>query len=378
MRTALRTYHPVPSLQKVDANLQDAPRIKNILKACSLKDEAATNMPVTPAELRARAVSTRSTHLTLFVLFRRPTPGNWHCPIHKYRQSSLRPLQSLHRSFSASLYVHLLTWLSQSVAHDHFECQDVDFLDLFLPIKISSPSRARAFLWLAFHYHEKPSVNPFDDQRARKHLGLIPELVPLSAEEFEKENVDPEDERNYAAKMTKLRIDFLAKNAQQGGENNNTGNPKDRKAVAKSVPTKRERSDPDSAVGDDSDHLGLFLFHSWFTLVLLTVSPLRPSFTQKTTESSKGKGTSRAFRVVDISHVQSTLEWSPPLHSPAYGRLLTTFRAFTYLIVIIRGMACRHHRRCLSRFRRGGCRRACPAGLRYVITPSPFSCPRTH
>jgi hypothetical protein len=57
MRTALRTYHPVPSLQKADANLQDAPRIKNILKACSLKDEAATNLPVTPAELRARAVS---------------------------------------------------------------------------------------------------------------------------------------------------------------------------------------------------------------------------------------------------------------------------------------------------------------------------------
>ena len=59
MRTALRTYHPVPSLQKADANLQDAPRIKNILKACSLKDDAATNVPVTPAELRARAVSTQ-------------------------------------------------------------------------------------------------------------------------------------------------------------------------------------------------------------------------------------------------------------------------------------------------------------------------------
>ena len=60
MRTALRTYHPVPSLQKADANLQDAPRIKNILKACSLKDEATTNMPVTPAELCARAVCARN------------------------------------------------------------------------------------------------------------------------------------------------------------------------------------------------------------------------------------------------------------------------------------------------------------------------------
>ena len=106
-------------------------------------------------------------------------------------------------------------------------------------------------------------MNPFDDQRAKKQVGLIPELVPLSEEEFEKENVDQEDERNYAAKMTKLRIDFLAKNAQQGGENNNA---KDRKGVAKSkvrapsrgksIPTKRERSDPDSAAEDDSDQLG--------------------------------------------------------------------------------------------------------------------------
>ncbi|KAI0281637.1 hypothetical protein BGY98DRAFT_958285 [Russula aff. rugulosa BPL654] len=233
MRTALRTYHPVPSLQKVDANLQDAPRIKNILKACSLKDEAATNVPVTPAELRTRAAT------------------------------GIVPSTSI---------VNLLFVLSNhftTVAHDHFGCQDIDFLDLFLPIKISSPSRARAFLWLAFHYHEAPSVNPFDDQHARKHLGLIPELVPLSEEEFEKENVDQEDERNYAAKMTKLRFDFLAKNAQQGGENNNgnsnSSNPKDRKGTAKSkarapsrgksIPAKRERSEPDSAVEDDSDHL---------------------------------------------------------------------------------------------------------------------------
>lgn len=39
MRTALRTYHPVPSLQKTDGNLQDAPRIKNCLKAALLSLE---------------------------------------------------------------------------------------------------------------------------------------------------------------------------------------------------------------------------------------------------------------------------------------------------------------------------------------------------
>jgi Ino eighty subunit 1 len=223
MRTALRTYHPVPSLQKADANLQDAPRIKNILKACSLKDEAATNMPVTPAELRARAAT------------------------------GIVPSTSI---------VNLLFVLSNhftTVAHDHFGCRDIDFLDLFLPIKISSPSRARAFLWLAFHYHEAPSLNPFEDQQARKHLGLIPELIPLSEEEFEKENVDPEDERNYATKMTKLRIDFLAKNAQGAENNNRKGTAKSKvraPSPGKSIPAKRERSDPDSAAEDESDHLG--------------------------------------------------------------------------------------------------------------------------
>jgi Ino eighty subunit 1 len=156
------------------------------------------------------------------------------------------------------------------VAHDHFSSQDIDFLDLFLPIKLSSPSRARAFLWLAFHYHEAPSANPFDDDYAKSHLGFIPELIPLSGEEFEKENVDPEDERDYATKMTKMRMEFLAKNAQ-GGEGNN---PRDRKGVpksklrppspGKSIPTKRERSDPDSAMeeGNDTDHIGTASF--WY------------------------------------------------------------------------------------------------------------------
>lgn len=230
MRTALRTYHPVPSLQKADANLQDAPRIKNILKACSLKDEATTNMPVTPAELCARAAT------------------------------GIVPSTSI---------VNLFFVLSNhftAVARDHFGRLDIDFLDLFLPVKFSSLSRARAFLWLAFHYHEAPSTNPFDGPHSRQRLGLVPELVPLTDEGFELENVDPEDERDYAEKMTKLRIEFLAKNARAS----ESQHPQGKKSMAKSkgralsparsVPAKRERSDPDSSPEDgnveDADFLG--------------------------------------------------------------------------------------------------------------------------
>lgn len=67
MRTALRTYHPVPSLQKTNGNLQDAPRIKNILKSCYLENESPGDLP-TPTQVLTRSVShpqhlARSLHL---------------------------------------------------------------------------------------------------------------------------------------------------------------------------------------------------------------------------------------------------------------------------------------------------------------------------
>lgn len=58
MKTALRTYHPVPSLQKTDGNAQDAPRIKNCLKAAVLPSEIRTVSPSTPDEVLARLVCT--------------------------------------------------------------------------------------------------------------------------------------------------------------------------------------------------------------------------------------------------------------------------------------------------------------------------------
>jgi Ino eighty subunit 1 len=39
MRTALRTYNPIPSLQKSEGNAQDAPRIKSALKGAFLPFE---------------------------------------------------------------------------------------------------------------------------------------------------------------------------------------------------------------------------------------------------------------------------------------------------------------------------------------------------
>ncbi|KAF9650671.1 hypothetical protein BDM02DRAFT_3111704 [Thelephora ganbajun] len=57
MKTALRSYHPVPSLQKTDGNLQDAPRIKNCLKAALLPFEARGTPPSTPNAILENAAA---------------------------------------------------------------------------------------------------------------------------------------------------------------------------------------------------------------------------------------------------------------------------------------------------------------------------------
>jgi Ino eighty subunit 1 len=95
----------------------------------------------------------------------------------------------------------------------HFE-NALDFLDLFLPINVSSASRARAFLWLCYHYLESAadnaSRNPFSDPQA-SHPNKIPPLVTLTQEEMELENVDSPEEVAWGEKMMTQRKDFQAR-----------------------------------------------------------------------------------------------------------------------------------------------------------------------
>ena len=96
MRTSLRTYHPVPSLQKTDGNLQDAPRIKNLLKACQLPHET-DNVPGSPSELRVLAVSSRRARWLSTAHPAHPT-GQRHRAHLQHRQRPLLPLEQLHRA----------------------------------------------------------------------------------------------------------------------------------------------------------------------------------------------------------------------------------------------------------------------------------------
>jgi len=88
MKTTLRSYHPVPALQRTSGNLQDAPRIKHILKAATVEGEPATP-PRLPVDILSRLVCIAP------------------YPVHRFIKSTLRTLvlfrpQLLSISFLAS------------------------------------------------------------------------------------------------------------------------------------------------------------------------------------------------------------------------------------------------------------------------------------
>ncbi|KAJ7783486.1 hypothetical protein DFH07DRAFT_707109, partial [Mycena maculata] len=173
MKTALRTYHPVPSLQKTDGNAQDAPRIKNCLKAALLASEFRSVPPSTPEEILEK---TRA---------------------------------GLHPPTSVVNLIFVLSNHAAPLSSVHFD-GNLNFLDLFLPKPLSSQDRARVFLWLMYYYLENPDgQNPFDDPYSRLHPGKAPLIRKLTKEEERKENVDTPEELEWGAMMSSQRNAFL-------------------------------------------------------------------------------------------------------------------------------------------------------------------------
>ncbi|KAJ6574833.1 hypothetical protein B0H19DRAFT_1125949 [Mycena capillaripes] len=175
MKTALRTYHPVPSLQKTDGNAQDAPRIKNCLKAALLPSEFKSVPPSTPDEI-----------------------------LEKSRTGQHPPTSVVNLIFVLSNH-------AAPLASIHFD-GTLNFLDLFLPKPLSSQDRARVFLWLMYYYLENPDgQNPFDDPYSRLNRGKAPLVRKLTKEEEAKENVDTLEEKEWGALMSSQRNAFLTR-----------------------------------------------------------------------------------------------------------------------------------------------------------------------
>ncbi|KAL2134464.1 hypothetical protein VTI74DRAFT_110 [Chaetomium olivicolor] len=183
MRAQLRTYHAIPSLQaRQDPHaykqLQDAPRLKSILKGAS--DD-------------------------------RPEPG------------SLDDIKA--NDVPRTNPVNLLFVICQAapkIAELHFP-PGQEFHDLIMKTNYSSQSRARAFLWLMWFYLESDFTeegceeNPFGpgvDYGVDVANQGVPRLVPLSEEEEEAENVDTQEEIEFGFAKQKMRAKIIEADQQ--------------------------------------------------------------------------------------------------------------------------------------------------------------------
>lgn len=179
MRAQLRTYHSIPSLQaNQDPNaykqLQDAPRLKSILKGAS----EDIDQPPTMEKLReSRKPRTNPVHL-----------------------------------------IFLLAQYAPKISEVHFFAPR-DFFDLVMRSTLSSRSRARAFLWLMWWYLESDFTredalnNPFGAGLDGEGTGGLPIKVPafesLTEEQAEEENRDTAEELKYGDEKQRERKRIL-------------------------------------------------------------------------------------------------------------------------------------------------------------------------
>ncbi|KAI8633112.1 hypothetical protein F5Y19DRAFT_288975 [Xylariaceae sp. FL1651] len=179
MRAQLRTYHAIPSLQAhQDASaykqLQDAPRLKSILKG------AAED---------------------------RPEPHDL---------AEFKNLKSP-RSNPVNL-IFLICSQATQVAELHFPAGG-EFHDLIMKTNYTSPSRARAFLWLMWQYLESDFTeegceeNPFG-AGVDYELGLanqgVPRMEEMSEEQEAQENIDSPEEVEFGREKQSHRAKIIA------------------------------------------------------------------------------------------------------------------------------------------------------------------------
>ena len=214
MRAQLRTYHSIPALQaQRDSNaykqLQDAPRLKSILKGAS----EDTEEPRTVEAVKAHQIP-------------RTNPVN---------------------------LIFVLAQYAPKISELHFSAS-VDFFDLVIRHTISSKTRSRAFLWLMWWYlqsnftKEDALNNPFgsgtyEPGNADGMPIKVPDFEHLTEEQGNDENVDPEEEILYGEEKQKERKRILD---DEEAEN------KPLKRVRKSAAGDEGLSDADSIIGRPS------------------------------------------------------------------------------------------------------------------------------
>lgn len=200
MKSQLRTYHSIPSLQHDKAQnnkiLQDSPRLKSILKSCCEYKGEPTNFQ----ELFETTKSPRTNVINIIFLL----CSFEHLLLQHFDESNIE--KDLSRTFITETPIKDLNLDNIDLTNP----LDSPFNCIFLNFKTTPRSRAKRFLWLLYNYLEtsltKEEIlqNPFKDN---DHPLLIPFLEDVpEGEEFD---IDPPAEQEYAQLMLDQRRNFL-------------------------------------------------------------------------------------------------------------------------------------------------------------------------
>ncbi|GAA5855640.1 hypothetical protein JCM8547_001628 [Rhodosporidiobolus lusitaniae] len=173
MKTALRTYHPVPSLQNEEISqkeMSDAPRIKGMLKAAYLDWEANNQ----PASLQAVAAKAASGEVT--------------------RGPPTTVIEAIFLIFNEA------AWVSEKYFPDGY-----DVWDIFFPSDMPARPRAHAFLTLLHHILESPNL--ISDFTHTSPITLSPPIALVKGPPPPEapENVDTPEELQFAKEMQAVR-----------------------------------------------------------------------------------------------------------------------------------------------------------------------------
>ncbi|KAI5951528.1 hypothetical protein KGF54_004602 [Candida jiufengensis] len=216
MKSTLRTYHSIPSLQTgpeggTVKQLQDTPRLKSIIKAVSDGDNKQS---------------------LLSDLVDKPS----------IVKPNTNIVQLLFLLSNANINIPYLDQASESL------------LDFFVNTTISPNSRAQRLLWLIYTYletnfsEEEMSQNPFGGQ-------TIPEAVKITEEQELNYDIDPQYEIDYATEMHQARMQYLSEDhtndvghrshkdikSSSSKKRDNEDNHGDEKKVDKSQPNKKKQ-----------------------------------------------------------------------------------------------------------------------------------------
>ena len=175
MKSTLRTYHSIPSLQTgpdggTVYQLQDTPRLKSIIKAVCDEDEEGK-------------------FDSLEQLMELSTNG---------KRPNTNVAQVLFLLENANSGIPII------------DNKDFHILDLFVNVKIDPKVRARQFLWLVYSHLETDfssrelSENPFGID------GSFPKDVPIPDEDFANYDKDTDYEIQYADEMFKARMQYVS------------------------------------------------------------------------------------------------------------------------------------------------------------------------